>query len=152
MSSEEIAGKRCIRCGELKRPSEFFSKSDTKDRLSSYCRACHKSYKRENYNANVIKGYHLKRVYKITLEDYRGMYQEQGGVCAICRQPETDIDAKNGLVRDLAVDHNHRTGQVRGLLCRRCNQVVGLLNEDRNLLLQMIDYISHDEIGRPEPT
>jgi hypothetical protein len=49
---------------------------------------------------------------------------------------------KNGLIRDLAVDHDHKTGRVRGLLCRRCKQAMGLLNEDRNLLQQMIDYLS----------
>jgi hypothetical protein len=43
---------------------------DTKDHLSSYCKKCHLSNQKENYDAKVIKRYHLKRVYKITLEDY----------------------------------------------------------------------------------
>lgn len=60
----------------------------------------------------------------------------------MCRNQETIVDAKSGLTRDLAVDHDHETGLVRGLLCRRCNQAIGLLNEDRNLLQRMIGYIS----------
>jgi hypothetical protein len=100
------------------------------------------SYKKENYNPKVTKGYHLKRVYKITLAEYQDLFKIQGGVCAICHNPETIVDAKNGLLRDLAVDHNHKTGRVRGLLCRRCNQAIGLLNEDKDLLQQMIDYLS----------
>jgi hypothetical protein len=139
---ENITFKRCTRCGEIKQSAAFFFKEDTSDHLSSYCKKCHKSYKKENYNAKVIKGYHLSRVYKITLEDYQEIFKAQGGVCAICHNPETIVDAKNGLTRDLAVDHDHRTGRVRGLLCRRCNQAIGLLNEDRNLLQRMIDYIS----------
>jgi hypothetical protein len=142
MMPENLISKKCIRCGEIKQSSEFFSKEDTRDHLSSYCKKCHLSYKRENYNAKVIKGYHLKRVYKITLKDYQDLFLVQGGVCAICHNPETNVYAKNGLIRDLAVDHEHETGRVRGLLCRRCNQAMGLLNEDRNLLQHMTDYLS----------
>jgi hypothetical protein len=142
MIPDNNTSKRCIRRGEIKQGSEFFFKEDTRDHLSSYCKKCHSSYKKENYNANVTKGYHLKRVYKITLEGYQDLFKIQGGVCAICRNPETIADTKNGLIRDLAVDHDHKTGRVRGLLCRRCNQAMGLLNEDRDLLQQMIDYLS----------
>lgn len=125
MRPENIPPKRCIRCGEIKQGSEFFFKEDTKDHLSSYCKKCHLSYKKENYDAKVIKGYHLKRVYKITLEDYQELFEVQGGVCAICHHSETNLDPKSGLTRYLAVDHDHKTGRVRGLLCRRCNQVLG---------------------------
>ncbi len=142
---ENTALKRCTRCGEIKRSSEFVFREDTRDHLSSYCKKCHQSYKKENYNAKVIKGYHLRRVYKITLEDYQELFRAQGGVCAICHRPETIVDAKNGLTRDLAVDHDHKMGRVRGLLCRRCNQAMGLLDEDRNLLQRMIDYISSSD-------
>ncbi len=149
MIPEEFVFKRCTRCGEMKQSSEFYYKEDTRDHLSSYCRVCHKSYKKENYNAKVIKGYHLRRVYKITLEYYQELHKAQGGACAICRNPETIVDAKSGLTRDLAVDHDHETGLVRGLLCRRCNQVMGFLNDDRNLLQRMIEYISSfDDEGR----
>lgn len=63
---------------------------------------------------------HLKRTYGITLEDYTSMLARQGGGCAVCgRKPDA------GEV--LSVDHNHKTGTVRGVLCRVCNQAAGLI-------------------------
>lgn len=57
----------------------------------------------------------LKAKYGITPEVYDAMFKQQNGVCKICKQTE------RGRYKNLAVDHNHRTGEVRGLLCRRCN-------------------------------
>lgn len=63
--------------------------------------------RRSNHN------YHLRKNYGITIEDYDRILQAQGGRCAIC---------KGGTSKNFfAVDHNHRNGRVRGLLCARCN-------------------------------
>ena len=59
----------------------------------------------------------------LTIEDYDAMYKAQGGVCAICKQPETS--QRDGKVYRLAVDHDHNTGEVRGLLCFKCNSAMG---------------------------
>ncbi len=58
--------------------------------------------------------YTLQRNYRITLEEYQALLLAQGGVCAVCEKPQ-----KSG--RKLAVDHDHETGLVRGLLCQSCN-------------------------------
>ncbi len=81
----------------------------------------------------------LKRQYKITLEQYNNMFIFQGGVCAICGRPET-VKLKN-IVKRLSVDHNHITGKVRGLLCRNCNQALGLLNENPVVIKNLLGYI-----------
>lgn len=60
----------------------------------------------------------------ITTVEYDSMFELQGGVCAICRQPET-VRTRVGVVRRLAVDHDHETNLVRGLLCYRCNTTLG---------------------------
>jgi hypothetical protein len=66
--------------------------------------------------------------YGITHKWYEELFQQQGCVCAICKQPE---QAKlNGKVKRLAVDHCHDTGKVRGLLCCKCNTAIGLLDHD----------------------
>jgi hypothetical protein len=57
--------------------------------------------------------------YKLTVEDYEAMLKYQGGVCCVCRQPEPTKG------RRLSVDHNHTTGLIRGLLCSRCNPILG---------------------------
>lgn len=67
------------------------------------------------------------RNYGLTLAEYDARLAEQGRVCAICRQPQ-------GRGWDLAVDHDHATGAVRGLLCGKCNVAPGLLRDDPDLL------------------
>jgi hypothetical protein len=76
----------------------------------------------------------FKRRYGITIEQYDEMFQEQGGVCAICQQ-------ECSTHQNLSIDHDHETGKVRGLLCLRCNHTIGRAGEDVELLLKMIDYV-----------
>jgi hypothetical protein len=66
----------------------------------------------------------LRRKYRMSIEDYDRMLAAQGGVCAICKGPSK---RKNGL---FDVDHDHKTGKVRGLLCHGCNTGIGLLGDD----------------------
>jgi hypothetical protein len=67
------------------------------------------------------------------------MLKEQKGVCAICHQPETAI-GRGGKVVNLGVDHDHVTGQVRHLLCYRCNTSLGLLRENPEIIERMLSY------------
>lgn len=86
------------------------------------------------------KGYDLKRFFGITLDEYNVLLENQGNVCAICRNPET-ITNKQGTLWNLAVDHSHLTGKVRGLLCSRCNQGIGNFRENPDFLLAAIAYL-----------
>lgn len=83
----------------------------------------------------------LKRRYNITHEDYAEMLKAQGGVCAICKAPETRVLKQTGAVQALAVDHCHKGGQVRGLLCWRCNTTLGKVEDSAALLRAMIGYL-----------
>ena len=74
---------------------------------------------------------HLKAKYGITPEDYNSMYAEQEGRCGICR------DAHSLLV----VDHDHETGRIRGLLCRKCNAAIGQLKDDPALLWRALAWL-----------
>ncbi len=84
----------------------------------------------------------ILRRYGLTLEQYDEMFREQEGVCAICGRPEKQKD-KLGNIKRLAVDHNHITGEVRGLLCIDCNSAIGRLDADKGteLLTKAINYI-----------
>lgn len=85
------------------------------------------------------RDYHLKSAYGISLNEYKTILARQGGLCAVCRQPETAIFA--GKVKSLDVDHCHRTGAVRGILCSSCNIALGRLNEDPLRIRALLDYV-----------
>lgn len=79
------------------------------------------------------------RMHGISEEEYLLMYEIQDGACAICGN--TQSIKHNGKVISLSIDHNHDTGQVRGLLCHHCNAMIGHAREDVDLLKKAIKYI-----------
>lgn len=76
------------------------------------------------------------RRYGITMQQYRSMWLRQSGACAICKQPERT--ERNRL---LTIDHDHVTGQVRGLLCSQCNRAIGLLQDDPKIIATAAQYV-----------
>lgn len=94
---------------------------------------CGKDYR--SRSADVRLNGELLRLYGISLADYRGLLSAQRGVCAICGQP----DPTPG--RRLAVDHDHQSGAVRGLLCGKCNKGIGLLGDSEEGLLKALAYV-----------
>jgi len=68
------------------------------------------------------------------------MFFQQGGVCAICKQPETVIDPYTKKVKALAIDHNHDTGDVRALLCDTCNHLLGFMERDMYRVKLLMKY------------
>lgn len=83
----------------------------------------------------------LKRYYGMTWETYNVMLEAQGGVCAICKGTETYQPRTYNGPKALSVDHDHGTGQIRGLLCSNCNYLVGHCKEDEKILLEAINYL-----------
>lgn len=79
--------------------------------------------------------YNLKRLYGITPEQYDDMLAAQNGCCAICDRHETEFPVR------LAVDHDHISGEIRGLLCRYCNHRVVGRHRDSALLRKVADYV-----------
>ena len=75
-------------------------------------------------------------------ELYQQLLTDQNGLCAICRGPERDL-TKAGKRKSLAADHDHISGAVRGLLCGRCNLLLGRAQESVPLLQQAIDYLQN---------
>jgi hypothetical protein len=75
----------------------------------------------------------LKEKYGISTEDYDRMYAEQNGVCYICN--------KEHLRRPLNVDHCHKTGKIRKLLCDKCNMALGLIDDSIELLDKLKQYL-----------
>jgi glycosyltransferase involved in cell wall biosynthesis len=88
-----------------------------------------------------IRDKDYQRTYGITLDDYNKMFNNQKGKCAICRMPETaQRKDKAGPLR-LAVDHNHKTNKVRGLLCMKCNVVLGYFEKHQSDITKVSKYL-----------
>ena len=82
----------------------------------------------------VIERSRLKRTYGITLEEFNEMSLKQNNVCAICGNKETES-------KKLAIDHNHATGEIRKLLCHKCNRGLGSFKDDIQILQNALNYL-----------
>jgi len=89
------------------------------------------------YALNKGGNYHLTK-YNITKETYDILSNSQNNVCAICKKPN---NIKNGKIKKLGVDHCHKTGRIRGLLCTKCNIGIGMLDDNVNFLESAIKYL-----------
>jgi hypothetical protein len=160
--------KKCRTCGLEKPLDDFYRASGTKDGHRGECKVCDLERKRQRYladpetaiarvkrwqqaNSDRVNEYHrvrrakpevkradranhLMRKYGITIEQYDELLAQQGGGCAICgREPRPDIS--------LHLDHDHETGQLRGILCFRCNNALGDLDDDVSLLREAVRYL-----------
>ena len=112
----------CSSCKHSLEESEFYDAPRNTGRLgkSSYCKKC------SSINNN--------KTCSISVNEYDKLYLEQGGVCAIC--------CKDNSGKRLCIDHCHSTGNVRGLLCNRCNAGIGMFLDDTELLASAILYLT----------
>ena len=121
----------CTKC-QLDKPTDDFppdNRNPLRNKRSSNCRAC-------AVLANRKQKYQKK--FGITLEEYERMLAEQGGVCAVCHQPENVAREQA-----LAVDHDHVSGKVRALLCNRCNRAIGFFRDDPVALRAAAEYLEN---------
>ena len=131
--------KKCRTCGEIKSLDEFHrtSKKSNPDGRINYCKDCREKTGRRSY---------LKRRFGITPEDYESMLEGQGGGCAICGRFDGLHQGRSRLGREeeptrFAVDHCHKTGVVRGLLCMNCNTAIGCFQDNTSILEKAIEYL-----------
>ena len=99
---------------------------------------CSREWRKRNPEG--AKNIDLKKHYGITLEQYKAMSIAQNGVCGVCGKPESSKD-KDGGPRMMPVDHCHKTGKIRGLLCAMCNKALGAFNDDPLVLQEAINYL-----------
>lgn len=72
----------------------------------------------------------------MSLEDYAQIFTQQNGLCKICKT--------NTKQRQLAVDHCHKTGKIRGLLCAKCNVAIGMFEDNIEFLTEAISYLKEN--------
>jgi hypothetical protein len=169
--------KRCKKCKILKPLAEFYGAKGARDGRRSECKACslanRKQWYRDNRdraisyvrawqqaNPDRVKAWrvrnrerrneqmreiHLRNKFGLTPDEYDRILSAQGGVCVLCDRPPTP-----GI--SLHVDHDHGTGEIRGLLCMRCNNALGLFQEDPDLLRRAARYVIADAKHRSQRT
>lgn len=134
--------KRCSRCGLVKPLDEFYPSPQGKQGRKSICKVCTETQRRQ-YRRDHPESYRgaysrtgrkaaLKAHFGMTLEDYEAKLAGQNGVCAVCHKTTA---------KRLAVDHDHATQQIRGLLCHRCNLALGLFDDNKLLMLRAVRYL-----------
>jgi hypothetical protein len=145
MTQEEIQNliksksKRfCKKCNKQKTCDQFFlqrSKGENSWRFNSPCKDCYKIRQQSDYKKKYLKFYLKLKKFGISESDYNNMLDNQNHCCAICGFH------KKYFRTDLAIDHCHRTGKIRALLCNNCNAGIGMLKDDIVLLKKAMEYL-----------
>lgn len=143
---QDVRTKHCSLCRETKPVTDFYPYSrGSKLEYRSGCKPCLRSKRRTYYK--IVEGKDvpyaqlLKREYGMTLDQYNELLRKQANRCAVCRRPETIVQKQTGVPQRLAVDHDHVTGEIRGLLCHRCNMLVWAMEDNHTTLAAIEAYI-----------
>lgn len=141
--------KVCFTCKKRKSVKNFYRRTFIKkDGYDSNCKKCKDSHRnpekekirmRKAYSAykERIRNTFIKRMYGITLEQYKEILISQKYKCKICKK-------KCPTGKALAIDHSHSTGKIRGLLCWRCNMGIGQFNDNVKLLVAAARYLRYN--------
>jgi len=146
--------KKCNKCNLELDISSFHKKKNGTNGVKAVCKICSAKWQKQHYNKpefkqkrldrqakpeyqQYIRKFRLKTKYNISIEEYEEMLVNQNNSCAICKTTKP----KGRSSTYFAVDHCHKTGKVRSLLCYNCNSSLGLLSENIETLKEMIKYI-----------
>ena len=141
--------RKCPRCKEVKPLCDFGQNRGAKNGKNCYCKPCAAAMSRQRHRDTPEKTreearrYWLKYLYGITPAIYQEMLSSQGDCCAICKSPGRVIRRNQRFA--LHVDHCHKTGKVRGLLCHNCNTILGSAGDDVKILEKAIGYLKLTE-------
>jgi recombination endonuclease VII len=124
--------KRCSDCGKTKPLTDFPRNKNSRDGVHCHCKPCHNARGRETrqrlYGGS--RHYHLRRKYGMGAAEVQALLDAQGGICPVClKRPATQVD------------HDHKTGRVRGVLCLYCNAAMGAFHDDPDLIAKAIAYL-----------
>lgn len=137
--------KNCTGCGESLPLNQFRSRGGSKSHLKkSRCNTClykqHKQWSEENIDKISIyrekdKWNLRKRCqrHNISVSEFMSVYNEQDCSCAICK--------KEISIEDSAIDHNHDSGEFRGVLCKTCNRALGMFSDNPDVLMSAFNYL-----------
>jgi hypothetical protein len=122
----------CISCQREDAKKYYNPKAAKEERNTPEYKEKFRNYMREYMQEHPFLG--LKYRYGLSEEDFKRMLEEQNNTCASCH-------LSFSLERRPTVDHNHKTEKVRGLLCGQCNRVIGMANDNVDILVDAIEYL-----------
>lgn len=147
---QHVYKKKCSKCDTWLPFNDFALSRKNKDGLHHWCKECCSEQRKRTITPEIERKGNLRRV-GCTPQQYDRMFEAQGGVCYVCKQPETRKRpwSKNGEINPLAVDHDHKTGEARALLCSHCNTCLGKMNEDPERIRALADYAEWCRTRKP---
>lgn len=128
--------KRCCHCGRVLSLKQFNKCVTNKDGWHKQCKRCRHNKYLGTYESPSGRRARLKYVYGITEDEYNTLFDKQHGCCAICGVHQSQ------LTRRLHIDHDHQTGEIRGLLCMKCNRALGYFDDSIDHMTIAIQYLS----------
>lgn len=137
--------KSCKKCNIIKPLNDFHTHNGMKDKHLNTCKICHNTQKNEIYHRifknddnqkRKKKDQYLQRKFNITQEDFNNIFNQQNGCCDICKLHQTNFK------KAFCVDHDHKTGKIRGLLCDNCNLMIGNSHDTPEILSNGIEYLN----------
>jgi len=140
--------RTCKTCGLSKVVSKFTSSGNSpsaRSRAKNYCHECQKAVGRiraaklRRDSPEKIRDARLRHLYGISLVEYEARVLAQNNLCAICQKPQNRLNGVTKKQENLVVDHDHRTLEVRYLLCHKCNMEVGIVELN---LTRILDYLN----------
>lgn len=141
--------KYCPKCNTEKELELFNKHTKEGDGLQRLCRDCQKAsnkkYLSTDKGATTTRQGHLRRKYGIDLQIYEDLLISQGNKCKICGVGSNPDSRANYLV----VDHSHTTGEIRGLLCTKCNALLGLAQDREDILEEAKQYLKNSRVKYP---
>ena len=120
--------KECSKCGEI----EEHNVGQTQ------CKKCYGKWYLTYQNRK--RDLHYKKKFGISLKEYDALLNEQEGKCACCGK-----SGEEGRYKNMAVDHCHKTGKIRGILCSKCNRAAGLIGDTSEGALKLYNYLKENE-------
>jgi len=136
----DVTEKPCTSCNIVKHIEDFPLRNNRISGRQSSCKKCYQKYhSKMNYekskaNPDYTRGRNLWKNYKMTLDEYDNMLISQDGVCKVCGGQSLGKGRYH-------VDHDHKTGKIRGLLCHKCNVALGMVQDDISHLKALIKYL-----------
>lgn len=145
----------CSQCQVMKPLTEFYGEAKGKNGRQRWCKPCSRTrvtqWRKDNPEAvkRADRKKVLKKRYGLTPHDYNKLLAEQNNGCGVCGKPERTIQRAGSPIQFLAVDHDHESGRLRGLLCQPCNRALGNMGDNLEGVMRFVHYLERSTDRRP---